>query len=106
MSDPWTISPDGIVSVAAESFAAAVVEKLSASVIPSSIPAEVGQWVRATATHGSFWWQFSIPMAGATSMGTRWKLHPDGTIGLELTDTNGQIFWRGTFRPAEREASA
>jgi hypothetical protein len=98
---PYTISPDGVVSVAAESFAAAVVEKLSASVMPSSIPAEIGEWVRQTAEHGSYVWRFSIPMAGATAMCTDWTLNPDGTIQLELQDTCGRRFWRGTFRPAE-----
>jgi hypothetical protein len=98
---PYTISPDGVVSVAAESFAAAVVEKLSASVIPSSIPAAVGEWIRRTAEHNSYVWRFSIPMAGATCMCTDWTLNPDGTINLELQDTNGRRFWRGTFRPAE-----
>jgi hypothetical protein len=40
-------------------------------------------------------------MDGGTCIGTQWKLNPDGTASLELTDTNGQIFWRGTFRPVE-----
>jgi hypothetical protein len=78
-----------------------IVEKLSASVIPSSLPAHIGDWVRRTAKHNSMLWCFSIPMADATALLTDWQLNPDGTIQLELRDTNGQRFWRGTFRPAE-----
>ena len=78
-----------------------IVERLSASVVPSSIPAEAGQWVRDTAKHGSLVWRFSIPMAGATALLTDWRLNPDGTITLELQDTNACPFWRGTFRPAD-----
>lgn len=106
MSDPWTISPDGIVSIAAESFAAAVVEKLGASVIPSSIPAEVGDWIREAVKHGGCVYRYMIPMGGATALFTDWRVNPDGTLNLELQDTNGRPFWRGTFRPAERGESA
>ena len=82
-----------------------IVERLNGPMISSSIPADIGAWIRKTAEHGSFWWQFSIPMTGATCIGTHWKLHPDGTMGLELTDSNGRIFWRGTFHPAEGETN-
>jgi hypothetical protein len=100
-TEVWTVGPGGTVVIDPEPFAAAIVEKLGASVIPSSIPAEIGEWIRRTAEHNSYVWRFSIPMAGATCMCTDWTLNPDGTINLELQDTNGRRFWRGTFRPAE-----
>jgi hypothetical protein len=84
-----------------QALAKAVVAELGGPVISSSIPAEIGQWLRDTAKHGSLIWRFSIPMTGATAMLTDWSLNPDGTITLELQDTNARTFWRGTFRPVE-----
>ncbi len=79
--------------------AKAMAAELGGSVISSSLPAEVGDWVRQTATHGSFVWRSSIPMSGATAILTDWRLNPDGTIILELQDTCARPFWHGTFRP-------
>jgi hypothetical protein len=99
---PYSIDVDGTVNVAAESFAAAVVEKLSASVIPSSLPARVGDWIRQTAQYNSLLWTHTIPMNPAgTAMIMEWRLNPDGTLNLELRDSTGQTFWRGTFQPVE-----
>jgi hypothetical protein len=81
--------------------AKALAAELGGSVISSSLPAEIGQWVRETAQYNGMVWRFSIPMSGATSLLTDWRLNPDGTIILELQDTTARTFWRGTFRPVE-----
>jgi hypothetical protein len=102
----YEIDPDGTVRIAAESFAAAVVEKLGASVIPSSFPAYVGKQIRQAAAHGGCMWVHTIPMGGAMCLLAEYRLNPDGTLNLEFKDSNGCIFWRGTFRPAEEASSA
>ena len=38
--------------------------------------------------------------------GTLWELNPDGTMQLDLRDSSGFTFWRGTFRPAEEASHA
>jgi hypothetical protein len=79
-----------------------VIDKLSASVIPSSFPPEIGEWIAGTARYSSLLWTHTIPMnPPGTCMLTDWKLNPDGTMQLELRDSSGFTFWRGTFRPAE-----
>ena len=98
---PYTIDADGTVSVAAESFAAAVVEKLSASVIPSSFPARVGDRLREVAKNSAYFYRGVIPLSGPNGIIMDWRINPDGTINLELQEMNGCPFWRGTFRPAE-----
>ena len=79
-----------------------VAERLSASVIPSSFPAEIGDWIRETTEHGGCVYRHMIPMRGPTAMFADYRINPDGTLNMELQDTNGCPFWRGTFRPAER----
>lgn len=79
-----------------------VVEELGASVIPSSLPAHIGAWIRATATHNALLWVHTIPMnPPGNAMIQEWRLNPDGTLNLELRDSSGQTFWRGTFRPVK-----
>lgn len=77
----------------------AVVEKLNGSVISSVLPAFIGDWVRKTCEQNQLLYRHMIPMRGPTVMMTEWRLNTDGTILLDLQDTNGQTFWRGTFRP-------
>ena len=81
--------------------AKALAAELGGSIISSTFPAAIGEWVRQTARQSAVNWRFSIPMSGSTGLLTDWRLNPDGTIILELQDTNAQMFWRGTFRPAE-----
>ena len=78
-----------------------IVERLSASVIPSSFPAEIGDWIRDACKHGAMLWRHTIPMSGPTALFAEYRVNPDGTLNLELQDTNGCPFWRGTFRPVE-----
>lgn len=79
-----------------------VVEKLRGSVISSSFPAKVGGWIRQTAEHHTLLWTHTIPMnPPGTCLLTDWRLNPDGTLQLELRDSTGLTFWRGTFRPVE-----
>lgn len=85
----------------ADTVAELVTEKLSASVIPSSFPAEIGEWIREACAHGLRQWIYTIPMMGPSAMFAEFRFNPDGTFNLELRDTNGLPFWRGTFRPAD-----
>jgi hypothetical protein len=79
-----------------------VVKELRGSVISSSFPAEIGGWIRQTAEHHALLWTHTIPMRpSGTCILTDWRLNPDGTLQLELRDSNGMTFWRGTFRPEE-----
>ena len=84
-----------------QELARALAAELGGSVISSSFPAEIGDWVKQVAMYNSVFWRFSIPMQGGTALLTDWRLNPDGTIILELQDTNARPFWRGTFRPTE-----
>jgi hypothetical protein len=84
-----------------EQLADLIVEKLNQSVIPSAIPAEIGEWIRETCGHSQFYYRHMIPMSGPTCIHAEWKLNPDGTINLQLQDTNARPFWFGTFRPAD-----
>ena len=78
-----------------------IVEKLAASVIPSSIPAEIGQLIRDACKHGGSMYRHVIPLAGPMAIFANYRMNPDGTLNFELQDTNGCPFWHGTFRPAE-----
>lgn len=78
-----------------------VVEKLGRSVIPSVIPAEIGQLIRDAAGHGGFQWRYSIPLMGPNSLITQWYMQPNGSLRLELLNPNGEMFWRGTFEIAD-----
>ena len=97
----WTLSPDGTVTVAAESFAAAVVEALGASVIPSSFPAHIGSILRETAKHGAYRYVYMLPGGGPYALSVEFVVNPDGTLNMEFRDPSGIPFWRGTFRPVE-----
>ena len=85
----------------AEKIAELVIEKLSASVIPSSFPAYVVDMIRAATENGAYHWLYSIPLIGPACITCGWTFSPDGSVNLELRDLNGQTFWRGTFRPAD-----
>jgi hypothetical protein len=87
----------------ADAIAGRIVEKLSASVIPSSFPAFIGEWIRETCSHGGHLYRHMIPMSGPTAMFADYRLNPDGTLALEFQDTNGNRFWGGTFRPADAQ---
>jgi hypothetical protein len=80
-----------------------IVERLTASVIPSSFPAEIGDWIREASEHGARLYRHVIPMTGPTAIFADWRIQPDGCLMLELQDTNGCPFWRGTFRPVDAE---
>ena len=91
----------------ADTVAELVMEKLGASVIPSSFPAEVGDWIRGTTRHSPLLWVHTIPMnPPGTCINMEWRLNPDGTMQLDLRDSSGFTFWRGTFRPAEEASHA
>jgi hypothetical protein len=79
-----------------------IVATLGQSVIPSSIPAAIGEWIKKTSEHRSWEWTHVIPMQPPGSgLALWWRFNPDGTINMEMRDTAGWIFWRGTFRPVE-----
>jgi hypothetical protein len=86
-------------TILAEDIAARVIKGLGQSVIPSVIPARIGEKIREACSHGSALWVQTIPLAGAYCLSISYRLNPDGTINLEFHDWSGQIFWRGTFRP-------
>lgn len=77
-----------------------ILARMDGSVIPSSIPAEIGELVRATAARNAFVWIHSVPLTGPNAMTVEWRLNPDGTIHQEMRGSDGVPFWRGTFRPA------
>lgn len=93
-------------TVLAQQVAGEILDQLRGSVISSSLPAHIGEWVRKTAGHATLPWTFSIPMAPpGYSLGTWWTLCPDGSIHLELRDGEGATFWRGTFEPVKEDNS-
>jgi hypothetical protein len=81
--------------------AAALAAEIGSSVIPSSFPAEIGDWIRDAVKHGGHIYRHMIPLGGPIALFADYRLNPDGTLNLEFQDTNGAPFWRGTFRPAE-----
>lgn len=83
----------------AEDIAVRVIKGLGQSVIPSVIPAYIGDMIRDVTKHDQLKWRHSIPLAGAMCICVDWTLNADGTVNLELQDSYGQSFWRGTFRP-------
>ena len=83
-----------------------VVERLSANVISAALPAWVGEWVREATQHGVYQWQYTIPMMRGTCMAAEFRFSPDGSFQLELRDTAGSPFWRGTFRPEATDAKS
>jgi hypothetical protein len=100
-TEVWTVGPGGTVVIDPEPFAAAIVEKLGASVIPSSIPFHIGERIREVCSHGARFQTNTIYLGGPNVILEDWTLNPDGTLRLELRDDRGNTFWRGTFRPAE-----
>jgi hypothetical protein len=85
----------------ADRMADRVIDKLNASVIPSSFPARVGEWLREVAKNSVYFYRGVIPLCGPNGIIMDWRINPDGTINLELQEMNGCAFWHGTFRPAE-----
>lgn len=84
--------------------ASMITEKLRGSAICSSIPAEIGEWIREATKHGARRYSHTLPMAGPTAMFIEYQYNPDGTLNMEFRDTNGCPFWNGTFRPADGTA--
>lgn len=91
------LDPEDIAII--DRLASTLADKLNGSVISSSFPAEIGDWIRKAHEYGGRIWRNSIPMVGPTAMCVETQFNPDGTMMLALQDTNGQTFWRGTFRP-------
>jgi hypothetical protein len=81
-----------------EEIAKEVVARLGGAVIPSVLPAYVGEAVRAAAP-SQVHWMNNIPLRGPLCISTYWVLMPNGELHLELRDWQGQTFWRGTFVP-------
>lgn len=81
-----------------------IVERLSASVIPSSFPAMIGDWIRETCKYGSMTLTHVVNMDRGTVLFAQYKFSSDGILNLELRDTNNCPFWSGTFRPADARA--
>ena len=77
-----------------------ITEKLGQSVISSAIPAGIGDCIREACEHGAVLWRHTIPMPGPVALFAEYRFNPDGTLILQLQDTNGRMFWSGTFRPA------
>jgi hypothetical protein len=44
-----------------------------------------------------------MPLTGPRCISQRWVMNPDGTVNIELLDSENFTFWRGTFRPVEEE---
>jgi hypothetical protein len=105
-TDVWTVGPGGTVIIDPEPFAAAIVERLSASVIPSSFPARIGEQIRQACGYGGSLYRHIIPLGGPVMLCAEYRMNPDGTLQLEFQDTSGQPFWRGTFRPAGEATDA
>jgi hypothetical protein len=95
---------DPAVTAVADRISAAIIKSLGASVIPSSIPGWAGHQIRETAKHGAFVWVYTVPTMAGTCFQFQVRLNPDGTMDLEMRDTNASPFWRGTFRPADDDA--
>ena len=74
-------------------------------VIPAVLPAYIGQAIAEAAGHSQFQWVHAVPLQGSRSIATRWVLSGDGSAHLELSDWQGQVFWRGTFRAAPAPAA-
>jgi hypothetical protein len=85
-----------------ENISSAIVEKLGNRTIPASIPAQIGVWMAEAARYsGPKQWRFVVPVGpGPGALIMMVTPSPDGTIGLQTADVNGQIFWSGTLRPA------
>lgn len=99
MSDAELIEAAAGARDSVDVLAAAIARHLDAGTL--AIPAHVGEMVKRGAKAGGYQYRQVIPMAGPEGMLTDWRLHPDGSMQLELLDMNSRPFWRGTFRPAE-----
>lgn len=84
----------------------AVVEKIGVSVIPSSLPAHIGQMLRETAKYGAYQYVYMLPGGGPYALSVQFVVNPDGTLNMELRDPSGCAFWRGTFRPEAPDGPA
>lgn len=78
-----------------------IVAKLSGCMISSAFPAHVGEYIRES-TRGhqrqcSHW----IYLTGNNGLQATYHLEVDGAMRLELATPDGEIFWRGTFRPVK-----
>jgi hypothetical protein len=97
---PDLLSDDQIGTIA-NAIAGMVTDRLTASVIPSTFPAGIGELIRKNTSHGAIHSQFVIPLYGPVGLIASWIFNPDGTVNLELRDMTNCTFWRGTFRPAD-----
>lgn len=100
-----TVGPGGTVVIDPGLFAAAVVEHLGASVIPSSFPAHIGELLRETARYGSYRYVHMLP-GGARSLCVEYVINTDGSLIMEFQEPGGQAFWRGVFRPEASRADS
>lgn len=84
--------------------AAEVVRRLNGSVISSALPAETGKDLRGLSDGGIWDTSHWIGGAGRAGFSVRYLVNADGLMRLEMTNTAGRTFWRGTFIP-EKEIS-
>jgi hypothetical protein len=76
-----------------------VVARLGGAVIPSVLPAYIGEAVREAAGNGTRLWNSPVYLSGPCMISMMTTLMPSGELHLEMRDWQGQTFWRGTFVP-------
>jgi hypothetical protein len=78
-----------------------VVSRLNGSVISSAFPAFIGRYIQNTLAGHSMMWSHWLQLRGPDGIQATYIFEVDGVMRLELADSSGCIFWRGTFRPEE-----
>lgn len=76
-----------------------IIDSLNLSMISSSIPVYIKRAIQDTASHGSMTWVHQLPLTGpAYGLTVEYRLCPDGSLQMEMRNSDGSPFWRGTFR--------
>lgn len=79
--------------------AGVLVDKLAGPLVPSSIPASVGQDIAEAASEGQRIQTHPIYLAGSKCLVVEYRLEADGRLMIELRREDHSTFWSGVFWP-------
>jgi hypothetical protein len=83
---------------AMQELAMRVASILESNSISRLIPAETAQWLRESTFGTGMRYHYVMPLAGGNALQILMNITIAGEVEIELHDTTGMSFWRGTLR--------
>ena len=77
--------------------AQALADEIVSRLACNELPADIAKWIRKEFASGAYGSQYLG--YGPFPVTMEYRFNPDGSIWLQLGDTNAQPFWHTTLRP-------